>query len=923
DGLAHFLLAELQAVRQKGFGEGALGVLLVLHNVLKEQASKRLMTARREFHQLGQLLVEPLGAVWVLKLEHMRQLLSQGSDGLADDRLWRLSRLLDGSFLLLLVQGFAHLHDNPSGPQMIQLVREHVELLLAFLRTHSQQCMQCPFFLKNLKSVLKWWALLLHAHPLSFAQANVSSVLHTSVELLKTCAGLQVNSELRAWLEGLLRSSLLMLAHAFNTVAFRKGPQPAHQGQVLEVATACHSQFAEFLRTHSSGELCELACHAALRLLLEEVQEWLEEDGEDQLLGPQSQTELHTAGEACIRALGQDPLGQPLVEHIAQRMKEELSKPPAASDPYDVVCRKDTFLSLLALCQAQLKPHLEFQVMLGFFAPIAALVPQMGKQSPCILLPVRLCSVIRAWSAEIPAGALPSVLQLLQAFLHSDSPKAVRLAALSPVRAMLDRFSDSEAWSQAQGSLIDSCLALLGVVKLPEVQWRCLNLIHLFLCEEAESGRYEVTERSLQQLLALWRQPEQSELLVRHAILDVLRALVLMSCRSRSPRLPLSTPLFSCCLGVISDCYAQHRGPAVAASGPDSNAALEADAGAAAAQLGDLASATATLFDSGSVLFLGVLRTVELEQAAPLMPFFPQLLAQQTTLGGKPPEWTLDILLEYCALHCSGGAASHLEQFYPVLLQMCQAQLQSPSKVRSTDVSLQLLQLLLAHAPTPEALRQTREVAAPMLRLWATTFDPGAVRSAFAYPVPPVLAVLGAWHTQHPRDFAEQVAAQLPGASARTALLLVASCKSARPLVVRAAIISAALTLAEGGGLDESFWRELMQSCSDIILLTQNGQGVSSTLAKTLQALKSSLAAKLPAPARSGSELQLCLVPAELRQPGNLREDGSLQDAAGARWLFGRLASWLSGPGRGQVDPQALLAAAPDQVREALRSSGL
>ncbi|CAE8595537.1 unnamed protein product [Polarella glacialis] len=444
DGLAHFLLAELQAVRQKGFGEGALGVLLVLHNVLKEQASKRLMTARREFHQLGQLLVEPLGAVWVLKLEHMRQLLSQGSDGLADDRLWRLSRLLDGSFLLLLVQGFAHLHDNPSGPQMIQLVREHVELLLAFLRTHSQQCMQCPFFLKNLKSVLKWWALLLHAHPLSFAQANVSSVLHTSVELLKTCAGLQVNSELRAWLEGLLRSSLLMLAHAFNTVAFRKGPQPAHQGQVLEVATACHSQFAEFLRTHSSGELCELACHAALRLPLEEVQEWLEEDGEDQLLGPQSQTELHTAGEACIRALGQDPLGQPLVEHIAQRMKEELSKPPAASDPYDVVCRKDTFLSLLALCQAQLKPHLEFQVMLGFFAPIAALVPQMGKQSPCILLPVRLCSVIRAWSAEIPAGALPSVLQLLQAFLHSDSPKAVRLAALSPVRAMLDRFSDSE-----------------------------------------------------------------------------------------------------------------------------------------------------------------------------------------------------------------------------------------------------------------------------------------------------------------------------------------------------------------------------------------------------------------------------------------------------------------------------------------------
>ncbi|CAE7871169.1 unnamed protein product [Symbiodinium necroappetens] len=57
----------------------------------------------------------------------------------------------------------------------------------------------------------------------------------------------------------------------------------------------------------------------------------------------------------------------------------------------------------------------------------------------------------------------------------------------------LDRFSDSEAWTEVQGALIDSCLAgaLLYIVQAPEVQWRCLNLIHLFLVEEAESGRYQ------------------------------------------------------------------------------------------------------------------------------------------------------------------------------------------------------------------------------------------------------------------------------------------------------------------------------------------------------------------------------------------------------------------------------------------------
>ncbi|CAJ1382940.1 unnamed protein product, partial [Effrenium voratum] len=310
DGLARFLLAELQALRARGFSEAALGVVLVLHQVLKEQSTKRLLSSRREFHQLGGLLLEPLGAVWALKMEHLQRL-KNGS--LADDRLWRLGRHLDGSFLLLLAQGFAHLHEHPSGPQMIQMVKEQVEFLLALLQSHSQQLIQCPFFLKNLKSVLKWWALLFHAHPLAFARANVASVLHASVEVLRTLTGLQVPQEMRAWLEAVLRSQLLMIAHGFNTVSFRKGPQPNHQGPALEAANACHGQFVEFLRGHPVGDLCELACCAALRLPQDEVQEWLQ-DPEDQLLGPQCQTELHQAGSFCIKALGQAPLDVPMLE---------------------------------------------------------------------------------------------------------------------------------------------------------------------------------------------------------------------------------------------------------------------------------------------------------------------------------------------------------------------------------------------------------------------------------------------------------------------------------------------------------------------------------------------------------------------------------------------------------------------------------
>eukprot|EP00434_Breviolum_minutum_P005013 symbB.v1.2.004425.t1/scaffold248.1/size253060/1 len=58
--------------------------------------------------------------------------------------------------------------------------------------------------------------------------------------------------------------------------------------------------------------------------------------------------------------------------------------------------------------------------------------------------------------------------------------------------------------------------------------------------------------------------------------------------------------------------------------------------------------------------------------------------------------------------------------------------------------------------------------------------------------------------------------------------------------------MSAALTLANG--VEEAFWREIMNGCNELIMAA-NKRGISSALAKTLQSLKSSLSAKLPAPA--------------------------------------------------------------------------
>jgi len=53
DELAQFLLGELQQMQARGFDDRSLAVAVVAHHVLKEQASKRLITARRDLHQVG------------------------------------------------------------------------------------------------------------------------------------------------------------------------------------------------------------------------------------------------------------------------------------------------------------------------------------------------------------------------------------------------------------------------------------------------------------------------------------------------------------------------------------------------------------------------------------------------------------------------------------------------------------------------------------------------------------------------------------------------------------------------------------------------------------------------------------------------------------------------------------------------------
>lgn len=951
DELAHLILNELKRLRDSGvFDEGGIGIIVVLHHILKEQSTKKLMAARKDFHQIGQVMIEPLGAVWCLFSERLKGLLGKAgvvnpdqsencmvlAPDAADDRTWKLSRYLDGCFQLLLAHGFAKLHETPQGPELVVLVKDRILFLINVLKAHPVLVTKCPYFAKNVKSAFKWLTILLHGHPLSFTQADLGAVLASAVDVLQMFAsrprqGLHVELQLR---ESLVKSSMTMLTHAFNSLVFRQGPQQGHQGCSLEAAQSCHAQFSEFTRRIGIGRLCELGAAVALEMPAEEVQEWLS-DPEDQVLGPGAMTELRVAGEAFVKAMATDQrYADDLVKYIAQRMHDELSRPPTTADSYEDVARKDAFLSLLSLCQPQLKQHLSFEQLMVYASPVVALATQAPKQSQCVLLPVRLCAVIKAWctDAEMCPWVGP-ILGLLQTFMREDCPKAVRLAAvMGPLRAIIGRFPDHEALSQVQGQLIDGCLALLSELKAPEVQWRCLHLVHTFLCEEAENGQYQATDHVLQRLLLLWRQPSDGEYLIRLALLDVLRAVVLMSCRSRKSRHSLSPALLNCALSAVSDCYSQHQpNPPPTdnqglANGAES-AALLLDATSAASSLGDQGCASATVFDSGCLLFIGILRTVDAAQSVPILHFFPQLLANNLRLAAKNPalyDGAMDILLEYFALCVElNPNAQELQPHFGSVLELCRGCIQSAPKGRNSEVSFALLQIMLAHAATAETLSQLRGLLVQLLNYFIENFNPNAPVGNFDYPLQALLQVFCTWHSWHPQDFLQNVVGA--GRTDRCAALLVAGCRKTRPLATRAtAVLAAALALASGGCggavADGEIWREMLAATSDLLTTSQRS-GTSVLLVQMLQAMKSSLATKLPAPTRSSAEIQACQLPPELRSC--ISENGSADEANVVRWFLRLLAEALRRlEGRtSAVDVQVLLNTAPQQVQAALRAS--
>ncbi|KAF4758795.1 hypothetical protein FOZ63_009343, partial [Perkinsus olseni] len=135
--------------------EQVLALLKIIHGVVKEQQTKKLLSARKQTFEIAPHILEGLLPIW----QHFSSAISD----------WELCRVLDGTTLILLCIGFQKLYLVPSGLSIVSSVFQRLALVVnAYPQNYKD-----PYYEKDLKTLLKWFAQIVHTHPLALAECGV------------------------------------------------------------------------------------------------------------------------------------------------------------------------------------------------------------------------------------------------------------------------------------------------------------------------------------------------------------------------------------------------------------------------------------------------------------------------------------------------------------------------------------------------------------------------------------------------------------------------------------------------------------------------------------------------------------------------------------------------------------------------------
>ncbi|CEM08566.1 unnamed protein product [Vitrella brassicaformis CCMP3155] len=766
--LGQLLIAKLNECDSSEISDEHCVYIALLHGVLKEQGSKRLIMSRRESFQLGPPLVECVGRVWMRQNEALQQAGEASLTNLPDG-VWKASRYLDGLMYLVLTHCFEKLHDHAAGGQLALLMYQKLLLLIRVWKHRPAILASQQWFFKNVKSALKWMCYLVEGQCYVVAAINVGDLLRTALELVQFCRVTQPDVP-----DHLVRHILILIGNIFSCHSYRF--PPAERSQLSEAGMAaaakCKEQLQAFLQANGGpAQIGEAILDRCLVLNAHEASEYLDEP-EEGIREAHGTSETRNAAERALTNIANAPFDESVVSHVVQRLRGDLLQADLSGRDESVLFRMDALLCWTGLLEAKLQAMGKIS-----FRDLIQLVLQLLPRQPHPLIQTRLANLIKVWLSEATPSPAPmdestlgTTLDIIAALAQAITPQhapqtpqqapspaatAVALASLAPLRLLLVAYplDNYEAWVQGdrQKLFVSTGLNLLRLVRSPEAQWRCLAVIQKLLSEASITGRTDLSKAHFDQFLALWRQQQQQQTphdhhpssvgdphsqadmqaMIRPAIVDVLKSLVTMACPSKDSPTLLSDELLATCLQVVSDGLLGGSRSSLMSSTvkpPPSSIPTQA----ALSTTNPPVDGSSALDESCAQLLLAVTRVVQDHQVSSLKGVFTRLVQQHLSerpFTGSLLETVLDVWIELslidvlaflshrCQVTPQPSALEELPGVFGSLLDVCTHILAHAREEPYEERVYRLLQLLVMALPMLPSPSQTQQQQQQKLHL--------------------------------------------------------------------------------------------------------------------------------------------------------------------------------------------------------------
>lgn len=649
---------------------------------------------------------------------------------------------------------------DPSGHDLVNLLREKIVFMFSYFAVHPGAFEdETDWAYKDFKALTKHWALCLQNQPLAFVKADISELLMQWVGFLR--------SQAKVVPDAIAKNCLMFIARTLSVRSFQRLPPTPEP-----IQAEGHRQLGVFSERVPVSDLITLTMDLHLRLKPNEIVEWLR-DPEQSVGGPCVGSEMRGAVETLFEVfrqpskVGPSPFEQGARTAIIAMLDNAFATLPEIANNEQALVNMDALLTVVEMMHPILITHMQLDQFLQQFVPFLT-SPQgpLNVESHLTIIAVRIASIIQAWGQGIKHGTVAGVFDILVQMLKAPS-LALRIQAVTAVRAMLDHHLDSDALSARLVPFLDSCLGMLRDVKSPEAQWSCLNLIEVLISEEARSGRYEISRPVLDQLVVLWGS-EDSEQLVRHGILDVLKAVLLMSCPSRNEkRVPLSDAILDVSLTIIEQVLRPQIGdPCSPNTSPSKCHTNGTNSGVSDNLSRESPDKPRNLSEDAMTLLLSILRVVDgSKDVHRVLPFLVPLLAYIERQDDRSLESVeLDVLLEYLAVCVSPTLnAASVSQDPPVPLDAAARSLtdwckrafnvSEPGTSNSQKICFRVLVFLLADC-SPEVIENCiAPIASSLVSLWITN----ASKDPPMFPAYVQVPLLLAFGLRFPQAFLDAV----------------------------------------------------------------------------------------------------------------------------------------------------------------------